>query len=120
MCIINEASPFDDALNKYTSMLIYNTTFQVGIEDARNLVIYLHDNYIPQSEKSGIMKNGRLARILSHQDKDSECFSVQFEVESMALLHKWYASEAKQLNDYLLKLFENKVVGFPTMMEVID
>ncbi|MBQ0021759.1 MAG: DUF4286 family protein [Prevotellaceae bacterium] len=101
-------------------MLIYNTTFQVGVADAQNLVIYLHESYIPEATKSGIMKNARMARIISHRDQDSECFSVQFEVESMALIHKWYSAEGKRINDDLLKAFKNDVVGFPTMMEVIE
>lgn len=102
------------------TMLIYNTTFQVGNEDAQHLVVYLHEKYIPEAQKTGIMTHARLSRVLSHHDDQSECFSVQFEVESMALLHKWYSSEGKSLNDELLKIFKNKVVGFPTMMEVIE
>ena len=101
-------------------MLIYNTTFQVDASDAQNLVIYLHEKYIPEATKSGVMRNARMCRILSHRDNDSECFSVQFEVEDTAQLHKWYSSKGMQLNNEILKLFKNKVVGFPTMMEVIE
>lgn len=101
-------------------MLIYNTTFQIDANEAQNLVIYLHEKYIPEAVKSGIMKNARMCRILSHRDNDSECFSVQFEVEDTAQLHKWYSSDGTQLNNELIKLFKNRVVGFPTMMEVIE
>ena len=101
-------------------MLIYNTTFQVGNDDAQHLAVYLHEKFIPEAQQSGIMTHGRMSRILSHRDQESECFSVQFEVESIAMLHKWYSSEGKALNDDLLKIFKNKVVGFPTMMEVIE
>lgn len=101
-------------------MLIYNTTFQVSVDDARNLVVYLHEQYIPEAQKSGAMRNARLCRILSHRDEESECFSVQFEVEDTAVLHKWYTSEGAKLNNEIVKLFKNKVVGFPTIMEVIE
>lgn len=101
-------------------MLIYNTTFQVNVDDAQNLVIYLHEQYLPEAAKSGVMKNGRMCRILSHMDNDSECFSVQFEVEDTAQLHKWYSTDGVRLNNEMLKLFKNKVVGFPTMMEIIE
>jgi hypothetical protein len=101
-------------------MLIYNTTYQVSNEDAQHLAVYLHEKYIPEAQKSGIMTHARMSRILSHRDEKSECFSVQFEVESMALLHKWYSSEGEVLNDELLKIFKNNVIGFPTMMEVIE
>lgn len=101
-------------------MLIYNITYQVSVAEAQHLVVFLHEQFIPESLKSGIMKNPRMTRILSHRDEDSECFSVQFEVESTALLHKWYSTDGARLNDELLKLFDNNVVGFPTMMEVIE
>jgi hypothetical protein len=61
-----------------------------------------------------------MSRILSHRDPDSECFSVQFEVEDMALLHKWYSTDGVRLNNEMSKLFKNDVVSFPTMMEVIE
>ena len=34
-------------------MLIYNTTYQVAIDDARNFVIWLNECYIPEVEKQG-------------------------------------------------------------------
>ncbi|MBR2630070.1 MAG: DUF4286 family protein [Bacteroidaceae bacterium] len=101
-------------------MFIYNTTFQASIDDAQNLIIYLHEKYIPEAQQSGLMKNARMSRILSHRDEQSECFSVQFEAEEMSQIHQWYSSDGKRLNDELLELFNNQVVGFPTIMEVIE
>ena len=68
-------------------MLIYNTTFHVEMGDARNFVIWLNEFYIPEVEKSGELKNPRILRILSHKEQDSECFSLQWEVEDSATLH---------------------------------
>lgn len=100
-------------------MLIYNTTYQVSNDEAQNLVIYLHEQFLPAAQASGEVKNPRLCRILSHQDPDSECFSLQFEVESSAVLHKWYTAVGNKLNAEMLKIFKDKVVGFPTLMEEI-
>ena len=54
-------------------MLIYNTTYQTGIDDARNFVIWLGKLY-SRSGKDGILQNPRLTHILSHKEQDSECF----------------------------------------------
>ena len=86
-------------------MIIYNTTFHVEATDAKNFVIYLHEVYIPSAEKSGILSNPRLTRILSHKEDDSECFSLQFEIEDTAKLHKWYSESGSKLNDDMLKTF---------------
>ena len=50
-------------------MLIYNTTYQTGIDDARNFVIWLSESYIPEVEKTGILQNPRLTHILSHKEQ---------------------------------------------------
>ena len=94
-------------------MLIYNTTFHVEMGDARNFVIWLNEFYIPEVEKSGELRNPRILRILSHKEQDSECFSLQWEVEDSATLHRWHVKQE------MMKVFKDKVIGFPTLMEVI-
>lgn len=101
-------------------MLIYNTTYQVDFDDARNFVIWVHQAYIPKALASGLLARPRLCKILSHHDEDSECFSLQFEVESSAILHKWYTQCGNALHEELQKLFKDKAVGFTTLMEIIE
>lgn len=101
-------------------MLIYNTTYQIGINDARHFVIYMHEQFIPATQQQGDLKNARLSRILSHKDPETECFSLQFEVESSARLHHWHVKQGQQLNNELQKLFQEKISAFSTLMEVID
>lgn len=100
-------------------MLIYNTTFQTEVGDARNFVIWLNECYIPEVENLGMLRNPRLAQILSHKEPDSECFSLQWEVEDSATLHRWHTQQGMRLNEEMMKVFKDKVVGFPTLMEVI-
>lgn len=101
-------------------MLIYNITFQVDFNEARNFVIWAHQVYIQKSLATGLLQKARLCKILSHHDADTECFSLQFEVESSAVLHQWFCKTGKQLHDEMVKLFEEKVVAFSTLMEVIE
>lgn len=101
-------------------MLIYNTTYQIDIDDARNFVIWLHEAYIPTVSADGRLINPRLTRILSHKDQNSECFSLQWEVADSATLHRWHVAQGVALNDEMMKTFKDKVVGFPTLMEVIE
>ena len=100
-------------------MLIYNTTFHVEMNDARNFVIWLNECNIPEVEQSGELRNPRILRILSHKEQDSECFSLQWEVEDSAALHRWHTKQGARLNEEMLKIFKDKVIGFPTLMEVI-
>lgn len=101
-------------------MIIYNTTYQMLEADARDFVIWVHEAYFPQVHAQGQLKNGRLCRILSHKDDESECFAVQFETESTATLHAWFVKQGQKLNEEMMRMFDNRVVGFSTMMEVIE
>ena len=89
------------------------------VADARNFVIWVHQTYLPQVEEFGYMHNAKLCRILSHKEKDTECFALQMETESTARLHYWFVKQGQQLAEEMLKIFENRVIGFSTMMEVI-
>ncbi len=101
-------------------MLIYNTTYQTGNDEARNFIIWLHEVYMPQVEADGRLKHPRLTRILSHKEQDSECFSLQWEVKDTRTLHQWHTAQGAGLNAEMLKVFKDKVVAFPTLMEVIE
>lgn len=101
-------------------MIIYNTTYQVDVNDARNFVIYILEQFIPSTEAQGDLKNARLTRILSHKDPDTECFSLQFEAESTAKIHHWLVQQGNKLNADMNKMFRDEIVGFSTLMEVIE
>ena len=101
-------------------MLIHNTTYQVEINDARNFVIWLNECYIPEAENTGeSKKSAYFVRFLSHREQESECFSLQWKVEDSAALHRWHTAKGASLNEEMMKLFKDKVIGFPTLMEVI-
>ncbi|MBQ8593944.1 MAG: DUF4286 family protein [Bacteroidaceae bacterium] len=101
-------------------MLIYNTTYNIDQNDARNFVIWMHDFYIPQVTEHGTLKNPRMTRILSHKEESTECFSVQWEVEDTRALHHWHVAQNVSLQAEMMKLFKDKVVAFSTLMEVIE
>lgn len=101
-------------------MLVYNTTYTMPVSDARGFVVWVHEVLIPRAEASGLMQKPRLLRILSHKEEDSECFSVQFDVEDTRALHLWYTREGHALGEEMTRIFDGRIVGFPTMMEVIE
>ena len=101
-------------------MLIYNTTYQVEEEQEDNFLIWIKEFYLPEVEKNGLLRAPRLVRVLSHREEGSTCYSLQFEAESSAILHRWHMGQGVRLNEELLKIFKDKVVGFPTLMEVIE
>ncbi len=101
-------------------MLIYNTTYNIEEEVLSNFLIWLQEAYVPEIEKNGILAHPRLLRVLSHQEENSENFSLQWEVENSALLHRWHLEQGSALSEEMIKIFGNKVVAFPTLLEVME
>ena len=101
-------------------MIVYNTTYTMPVSDARNFVIWVSQSMLPKVEENGRLTRPRLLRILSHHDQESECFSLQFETESSATLHKWYTEQGAALHQELTKMFDERIVGFSTIMEEIE
>ena len=91
-------------------MLIYNTTFQVDDDVHDNFLIWIKESYIPEVQKHGALKTPRICRILSHREEGS-AYSLQWEVESSGLLHRWHLEQGVRLNDELTKIFKDKVIG---------
>lgn len=102
------------------AMIIYNTTYTVPNEDARDFVIWIHQAMIPEALSGGRLAKPRLLRILSHRDPDTECFSLQLETQSTAMLHKWFVEKGNRMQQELDKLFDKRVAYFSTIMEVVS
>lgn len=101
-------------------MIVYNTTYTMPVADARNFVIWVHQSMLPRVAEDAALTSPRMMRILSHHDQESECFSLQFDVEDSAALHRWYVRQGNALMDELLKMFDERVVGFSTIMEYVS
>lgn len=101
-------------------MLIYNTTYNVEEGLEANFLIWLKEYYLSEVEKYAMLMNPRITRVLSHREEGCSCYSLQFEVGNSSELHRWYLEQGANLNEELIKIFKNKVIGFPTLMEVIE
>lgn len=103
----------------FCTMFIINTTYHSPNADARDLVIWLSQVYIPAAEASGLVRNGRICRILSHKEDDSECFALQLEADTTADIHQWMVRHGAKLDKEMQKMFEQRVLGFSTLMESV-
>lgn len=99
--------------------MVYNTTFHVDDDAHNNFLIWIKECYIPEVKGHGALKNPRMCRILSHRDEGSS-YSLQWDVENSGALHRWHLEQGARLNEEMIKIFKDKVVGFPTLMEIVE
>jgi len=101
-------------------MLIYNTTYHLEEEVENNFLIWLNEVYIPKVRENELFKEIRLCRILSHIQEGNVSYTLQWTVEKSADLHVWHLNSGVELNSQITAIFKDKVLGIPTLMEVIE
>ena len=101
-------------------MLIFNTTYAVAEEDLTCFLAWAQEKMIPAVHTDGALSQGRLARILGHNGEEGHSYCLQFSVADSATLHKWFLRQGRELQEEMQKIFDNRVVGFSTLMEVVE
>ncbi|MEG1617539.1 MAG: DUF4286 family protein [Bacteroidales bacterium] len=101
-------------------MIIFNTTYHVEMATVDDFVTYVRNQFVPAATRSEELTHPRLTRILSHEDEGGVSFALQFQVTDPMKLDDWYDEIGDELNEEFVANFGEKVVGFSTLMEVID
>ena len=100
-------------------MIVYNTTFHIHKEILADCLVYLKTSYIPRASASGALRNPYLRRILSSENEEGESYCVQFHADSMESLNAWMQREGRALQQELVNRYQEKIVGFSTLLEEI-
>ena len=101
-------------------MIIYNTTFHVSDEVERMFLDYIRLQYVPMATADGIMNNPILTRVMGSAHDGGMSYALQMQAESVKELQKWCLGTGKTLSARISTHFGNCVLGFTTMMDVID
>lgn len=101
-------------------MLIYNTTYHCEQACYDEFVEWLRKEYIPVAVQHGAISAPRMSRILGHEENEGVSLSLQFSTADFDALSAWYDACGATLVASLEKKFQQRVVGFSTIMQEID
>ena len=100
-------------------MLIYNTTFHCEKSCYDEFVAWMRTEYIPVAIKHDGVTEPRMARIRAQEENEGISVSVQFNTASLDTLSAWYEACGAELVKKLEGKFQQRVVGFTTIMQQI-
>ena len=100
-------------------MIVYNTTFHIHKEILAECLAFLKAHYIPQAAASGLLHDPYLQRILNSENEEGESYSVQFHTQDTASLNQWLQQDGRALQQELIDRYQEKIVGFSTLLEEI-
>lgn len=101
-------------------MIVYNTTYNVKNDTAVSFIKWLRTRFIPHATQSNELKEARLAHLMVENEDNSNSFSLQFTVENVDVLEKWYHKYGAELIHEMEQTYGQKVIGFTTIMTVMD
>ncbi len=101
-------------------MIIFNTTFHVDEGHQVKFIKYLKTEYIPMAVADGRLKNPRLLKVNGEHIEKGHSFALEFSVESLENLQNWNEQIGKKIYNVILSEFEQKVVGFATILNSIN
>ena len=101
-------------------MIIFNTTYHVEEQILDEFLNYLKTEFVPAAIESQELKAPRMTRVLSQEQTNGHSFALQFEINELDGLDDWYNQTGEALNEEMISRFGEKVVGFSTLMEVVE
>lgn len=101
-------------------MLIVNTTYHVSEEIQTDWIFWVKNEYIPEVTKTNLMTHARFFRLLIEDEPGNVSYALQFEVKDLDTLENWFQKYGTEMQSTMSNRFQEKVMGFTTMMETVE
>jgi len=101
-------------------MLIVNTTYHVLVSVEEEWKEWVQKEYIPQVIAPNLLVRPRFHRLLIENEPGNESYALQFEVKDLDTLELWFKNYGSKMQKCQSDKFQEKVLGFTTLMETID
>ena len=99
------------------SLCIYSTRLTISREI---FIAWLREVYIPTAMHRDELSEPQLCRVIAEEDTGGDNFSLQFHVADPNRLETWYDETGADLDNAIREKFGDRVLGFNTLLEIID
>lgn len=100
-------------------MLIVNTTYHVSEDIQTDWIFWVKNEYIPEVIKTNMMVQPRFFHLLIEDEPGNVSYALQFEVKDLDTLENWFQKYGTEMQVTMSNRFQEKVMGFTTMMETV-
>lgn len=101
-------------------MILYNITFKLEENAAKDWLLFMKDDYLPLIYKTGFIESYKILELLNDEySDDGKTYTVQFHLENMAQLTNYQALYEAPLEEKLHNKFGGKFVFFKTWLKEV-
>lgn len=101
-------------------MLIYNVTTKIDPSIHENWVNWMKNTHIPAVMRTGCFSHYHFVKILDIDDTDGPTYAVQYFIENKTLYDKYMDTHAAALRQDATMLWGQLMIGFRSLMEVVN
>lgn len=102
-------------------MILYNTTFVLAPQTQQAFLAFMREVYLPALHADSLVQHPRLHRIVPHEEHpEALSYALHFYAEGEVHLQDILSNTGLRLADLLTKQFGEAVLGFSTIMHVVD
>ncbi|MEL7122507.1 MAG: DUF4286 family protein [Bacteroidota bacterium] len=101
-------------------MYLYNLTIKIEKDMIEEWLPWMSNSFIPQVLSTIDFDAHKFCRLISHPDLDGETFALQLFTNKQEVLNDFHENHESKLQTILFQKFGNRLVFFPTVMEIIS
>ncbi|MFZ9982098.1 MAG: DUF4286 family protein [Cyclobacteriaceae bacterium] len=101
-------------------MLLYNITIAVDAPIEQEWKDWMKKEFIPECMKTGLFKDFRFYKVLTHDDPASASYCVQYFVETIEQFNQYLNVHAQALLEQQRLKFPDRHAAFQTLLEEIS
>ncbi len=100
-------------------MILYNLTIKIENDIHEEWIKWMQEEFIPQALKTDTFSDHRFCRLLGLQEMDGITYALQLFCQNIETLQDFQQHEEQALQRTLVEKYPNRLVFFPTAMEVL-
>ena len=101
-------------------MLVYNITYAVSLEIHVAWMTWMKGIHIPEIMSTGLFSSFKVLRLLDVDEQEGLTFAVQFHAETEEHYRMYIAEHAPALRLQGTRQWGDQVIGFRTLMEIVQ
>ncbi len=101
-------------------MLIYNVTIKVDHSIAKEWLVWLREEHIPDVLQTGCFTHASIYHLVEADDPEGITYAVQYHASTLAAYERYIAEYANAMRKKGQDKWGNKFIAFRTLMQVVN
>ena len=100
-------------------MVLYNVTVGIDLDIENEWLEWMKNHHIPAVMDTGMFKENRIFKVLSHEQEETASYSIQYFAEDVEKVEQYLNEHAPALVEQHRERYQNRHVAFRTLLQQV-